>query len=74
MSEYKIGEGEYYTYPDGKGVDKTIKEMEKSSTDELRLWIIQELSCSDSRTWWLIDIGITILKKKMEVNADSSQQ
>jgi len=64
--EFKIDEGEYYTFPKGKGVDKTIKDMKKLSTDELRLWIIQELSCPDSITWWYIDVGIKILKEKME--------
>jgi len=55
-----------YSFPAGKGADNTIKEMQKLSTDELRLWIIQELSCPDSECWWLIDAGISILKKKME--------
>lgn len=63
---FKIAEGEYYEYPAGQGVENSIKEMQKISTDELRLWIIQELSCPDSECWWLIDIGIAILKKKME--------
>ena len=66
MGQFKIDEGEYYTYPASKGVEKTIKDFQKLSTDELRLWIIQELSCPDSVTWWFIDIGIAILKKKMD--------
>lgn len=66
MGQYKIKEGDYYDFPDGKGVEKAIIDMQQSSTDELRLWIIQELSCLDSECWWLIDIGIDILKKKME--------
>ena len=49
----------------GEGVLKTIKEMKELSTNELRLWIIQELSCPDSECWWLIDVGIDILKNKM---------
>jgi len=50
----------------GEGISKTIKEMEECSIEELRLWIIQELSMVDSECWWLVDIGIKILKNKME--------
>jgi len=51
----------------GEGIEKTIKEMEKCSNEELRLWIIQELSSTDSECWWLVDIGIKILKEKNDV-------
>ena len=50
----------------GEGNLKVIKEMKECSIEELRLWIIQEISCIDSECWWLIDIGIEILKDKME--------
>lgn len=57
---------EVYDYPSGKGIDETVKEMERCSIEELRLWIIQELSASDSDCWWLIDIGVAKLKEKMK--------
>ena len=45
---------------------KLIEEMKLLSIEELRLWVIQELSCPDSECWWLVDIGINILKGKMK--------
>ena len=57
---------EEYDFPLNKGVDKAVKEMDELSIAELRLWIIQELSCIDSECWWLIDIGIAKLKEKMK--------
>ena len=50
----------------GDGVLDTMKEMEGCSIEELRLWIIQELSTIDSECWWLVDVGIKILKNKMD--------
>ena len=50
----------------GMGRDVVIKEMQESSTNELRLWIIQELSVIDSECWWFVDAGIKILKEKMK--------
>ena len=41
------------------------RDMEDCDTNELRLWIIQELSCVDSTCWWLIEDGIEMLKEKM---------
>ena len=49
-----------------EGIIKSIEEMNLLSIEELRLWIIQELSCPDSECWWLVDIGINILKEKMK--------
>ena len=57
---------EEYDFPPNKGIDKAIKEMDTISITELRLWIIQELSCIDSECWWLIDMGIAKLKEKMK--------
>ena len=57
-----------YEFDSDKCIAKGIKDMEKCSIEELRLWIIQELSTVDSECWWLIDIGIKILKDKMNAN------
>ena len=57
---------EEYDYLTDKGIDEAVKEMRECSIADLRLWIIQELSCIDSECWWLIDIGVSILKEKMK--------
>ena len=64
MENKIIIHNEYVDLSDG--ILKFIEEMKSISIEELRLWIIQELSCSDSECWWLIDIGMKILKDKME--------
>ena len=57
---------EVYEYPEGKGIDKAVNEMNTMTIAELRLWIVTELSCIDSECWWLIDVGIAKLKEKMK--------
>lgn len=57
---------EEYDFPLNKGIDKAVREMRQLTIAELRLWIIQELSCIDSECWWLIDIGVAVLKDKMK--------
>ena len=39
MGKYQIAIGNIYEYPEGQGVEKAIKEMQKISNNELRLWI-----------------------------------
>jgi len=65
MSDEQIIIHEEYSFDSNKGISKTVKEMRECSIAELRLWITQELSCIDSECWWLIDIGVQILKEKM---------
>lgn len=62
----KVIINEEYDFPLNKGTDKAVMEMRQLTIAELRLWIIQELSCIDSECWWLIDIGVAILKDKMK--------
>ena len=50
----------------GENRVKTIQDFENCSISELKLWIIQELSATDSKCWWFVNEGVRILKKKME--------
>ena len=57
---------EEYEFDSKKGIARAYEDMLKCSAEELRLWLIQELATVDSKCWWLIDIGIMMLKKKMK--------
>lgn len=63
--EGKIVIHQEYEFDSDKGIAKGIKDMQKCSIEELRLWIVSELATVDSACWWLIDIGVNILKQKM---------
>ena len=58
----------------GDGMLAIIREMEECSPEELRLWIIQELSTTDSECWWLINIGVKILEDKMTQSCSGGKQ
>jgi len=41
-----------------------VQEMKKFSTEELRLWIIQELANFGNERWAVIEIGVQVLRDK----------
>ena len=45
------------------GQRDTLKEMRRLSKDQLRLWVIQELSSEDC-AFWLVEAGIEILERR----------
>ena len=65
MIQNKFIINQEYVFDPDKGISKTIKEMQECTNEELRLWLICELSSIDSKCWWFIDIGVQILKDKM---------
>jgi len=49
-------------YDKDKETARLVDAMNKFSTEELRLWIIQELANFDNECWPVIEIGTQILK------------
>ena len=47
-----------------------IQGMKKFSTEELRLWIIQELANFGHERWAVIDIAVQVLKSKIMGNSE----
>jgi hypothetical protein len=41
-----------------------VKEMHQFSTEELRLWVIQELANFGQERWPVIEIGVQLLRKR----------
>jgi len=54
----------------GKGRVETKKQMLHSTTSELRLWLIQELSVTDVSAGWFVDMAIEELKQRKAIIVD----